>query len=168
MAFVGGEDVTADKLNRATEKIIARGRRTTTSGGSTGATIEVLRLDDIPIRAGYLYAICTNSLALQSTAANNTVRAEIRYTTDGSTPVAATTVIPGGATQQSPSVAGQSDNSAILALYAPGSNETLSLLLTVRRTTGAGTATIFADATNTIEMWVEQKGEDPGDTGVDL
>lgn len=168
MAFTGGEDVTADKLNRATEKVIARGRRTTTSGNSTGSSVAILRLDDVAVRAGYLYVIRTNSLAISTSVANNTVRAEIRYTTDGSTPSTSSTIIPGGVTQQVPESTTQSDNSSIHCLYAPGSDETLSLLLCVTRTTGSGNGFIFADATNVIEMWIEQGGEDPGDTGVDL
>lgn len=168
MAFAAGEIVTADKLNLATEKCKARGRRITTSSSSAGTTaVGVLRLDDIPIEGGYLYAIRTNALALQISTANNPVKAQIHYTTDGSTPTTSSTILPGGTTQSVPELTTQSDNTAILALYAPGSDETLSLLLAVRATI-AGNGSIFADATNTIEMWIENLGLDPGDTGVDI
>jgi hypothetical protein len=168
MAFTAGEVVTADKLNRATEKIIARGRRTTTSSNSTGTAVAILRLDDIAIRGGYLYAIRTNALALSTSVANNTIRAQIHYTTDGSTPTTSSSILPGGVTQQVPESTTQSDNSSIMALYAPGSDETLSLLLSVNRSTGSGNGFIFADSTNVMDMWVEQIGLDPGDSGVDL
>lgn len=168
MPIGAGEIVTADQYNRDTEKILNRGRRLTTSGGSTGTAVAVLRLDDIPIVGGYLYGIRTSPLALQCTSTGASCRAQIHYTTDGTTPTTSSTVMPGAVTQSISGAVSQSTNSPILGLYSPGSDETLSLLLSVIRSAGAGTVTIFADATNTIDMWVEQLGLDPGDTGVDL
>lgn len=163
-----GEIITADDYNADTEKVIARGRRITSSSASSGTTaVGVLRLDDKPIRGGYLYEIKTNALALQISDANDPVKAQIHYTTDGSTPTTSSPILPGGTTQSVPELTTQSDNTAILAWYAPGSDETLSLLLAVRATI-AGNGSIFADATNTIELVVENKGLDPGDTGVDI
>jgi hypothetical protein len=168
MPIGAGEIVTADQYNRDTEKIIARGRRLTTSGGSTGTAVAVLRLDDVPIAGGYLYGIRTSPRALLCTSTGASCRAQIHYTTDGTTPTTSSTVLPGAVTQSISGAVSQSTNSPILGLYAPGSAETLSLLLSVIRSAGAGTVTIFADATNTMDLWIENMGIDPGDTGVDL
>jgi hypothetical protein len=171
MALAAGEIVTADQYNRDTEKIVNRARRVTTSGNATttGVATAVLRLDDTTIAGGYLYGIRTSSLALQASAVGTYCRAQIHYTTDGSTPTTSSSVLPGAVTQTISAVVSQSINSPILGLYSPGSDEVLSLLLSIVRTGGtAGNVTIFADATNTIDMWIENLGLDPGDSGVDL
>lgn len=168
MAFAASEIVTADKLIRATEKCIARGRRLTTSSASTGAAVAVERLDGIQLRGGYLYEVRTNGLALDSSVNADIIRAEIRYTTDGSSADAADAVLPGAAIQQGQANNAQSENAPVIGFYAPGSDEILSIVLCVRRIVGTGNATIFADANNSMDLLVVNLGEDPGDTGVDL
>lgn len=168
MALAALQKVTAATYNTDIQKIVARGRRVTTTSNSTGTAVGVMRIDDVAIKGGYVYAVCTNSLALSTSVANNTIRAFVTYTTDGSTPTTSSSTLPGGATQQVPESTSQSDNSAIFALYPCGTDETLSLLLCVNRTTGSGNGFIFADATNIIDLWLINLGPDPGDTGVDI
>lgn len=167
MAFAAGEVVTADKLNRATEKCIARGRRITASSTTT-SIVGVLRLDGMAFRGGYLYGVFTNGLALDSDVNNDIIRAEVRYTTDGSSAGTGSSPLPGAAIQQRQTDAAQSENACLAGLYAPGSDETVSMLLVVRRISGSGNARIFADASNSTDMWIVNLGEDPGDTGVDV
>lgn len=167
MAFAAGEITTADKLNRATEKCIARGRRITASSTTT-SIVGVLRIDGMSFRAGYLYGVFTNGLALDSDVNNDIIRAEIRYDVTGASATTSSGALPGAAIQQRQTDAAQSENACLAGLYAPGSDETVSMLLVVRRITGTGNARIFADATNSTDLWVSNLGEDPGDTGIDV
>ena len=166
-----GEIATAAKWRRDTKKILGRARRTTDSSTSASTTlVAVLRLDDIPITGGRLHRISTSPLSLDSSTANDVIRASILYTTDGTTPTTSSTQLPGGIAQTSqPNAAAGEFPSAISTTYTPASDETLSLLLCVSRISGGGNCLIQANGTVTIiEILVTDLGIDPGDTGTDL
>lgn len=170
--FQSHELVTATKLNRAlrTGRCIGRARRITNSNTSTGTTrIPVLRLDDIPIVANRLYTICTNSTQIDGATNNDTLVIEILSTTDGSTPTITSSLLPGAASEVPQPNAASPVWGQIVTRYIPGSDETLSLLLTVKHGIGTGAMGLLANGTSSIiEMLVIDQGEDPGDTGVDL
>lgn len=168
MPIGGGDIVTADQYEADTEKVIARGRRVTSSAASTTSAVAILRLDDVPLRAGYYYEIRTNALGVRSTVANDAGRAFIVYTTDGSTPTTASPELPGSRVESTVAAANRSEHVTINAQYPAASVETLSILLCVARTAGTGNVTIVSDATNTIDLSIVSLGEDPGDSGVDL
>ena len=167
MPFLAGQTVTAADLNLATQKVIARGRRVTTSAGTT-TIVGIMRLDDKPVLAGRTYKISAGPIQLDSSVANDHIRGLIKYTTDGSTPTTASATLPGAVTE------GQQDNIAfgetrtIETTYTPAADETLSLLLCVQRINGTGTVTLVGSADFDFEMKIENAGEDVGDTGTDI
>lgn len=171
-----GEDVVTDltNLDQAIEAheadhphLVARARRLTSSSGTT-SEVGVLRLDDIPIKAGRAYRIYTSQLTPDTDTANDVVTVRIRHTTNGATPTTSSTILPcSNANVRLPDIA-NGESVVISTIYAPAVDETLSLLLCVARTAGSGTVLIFANGGYGIEIFVEDVGEDPGDTGVDI
>lgn len=168
MPALAGQTATAAQFNLDTTQIVAYAERTTDSSTTT-TIVGVLRLDDVPLTGGYLYKVMTSTLHLDSSAIDDHIEARITYTTDGSTPTTASSTLPGGRSQARQSVSASfGEDRAIQALYAPASDETLSLLLCVRRDSGTGSVGISGTGGFVIQMWVEQLGENPGDTGVDI
>lgn len=167
MPVLAGDTATAAQWNLDTlgGTLIARGRRETNSTTTT-SEVGVLRLDDIPILAGRTYIIDTSSLSMDGNTANDILRATIRYTTDGTTPTTSSTILV--LAQELQANASFSVFCNPRASYTPAGNETLSLLLTVARATGAGTVGMVGSATNPIELFVIDMGEDVGDTGTDI
>lgn len=145
--------------------VIARGNRQT---DKTGVTSEagVLRLDDISIKSGRLYRVYTNQM-LVGAGSGDVIALRLRYTTDGSTPTTSSTVL---RYVQIPEPAGTPTLTlSIGAFYAPGSDQTLSVLLTALRVAGtAANVTITGNADNPIELCIEDMGVDPTDTGTDV
>lgn len=172
--FSAGQVVTAAELETAIlpGTVIKRARRDTNSSPSTSATlVPVLRLDGVALTAGRLYGIQTSQLALDANAANDVMRAEIRYDTTGSAATIASARLPGSMAQALQANTSQSEDVTINTTYAPASNQTVSFLLCLSHpvATGATNATILADGDfNTIQILVIDLGLDPGDTGVDL
>jgi hypothetical protein len=168
MTALAGTTATAAEHNTDTRKIVARGSRATDSSATTGITA-VLRLDDIPIIGGRLYEIKTSSLHLDSTVIDDHIEARITYTTDGTTPTSGSTILPGAKTQGRQSVSASfGEDRVICTLYAPATDETLSLLLCVRRDSGTGSVSIGGLNGWLIDMWVTDMGEDPGNTGTSI
>lgn len=167
MALTALQKVTAAQYNDDTRKIIARGRRTSSSTPASAAQ-GVLRLDDIAVTGGRIYKVWTNTLVLLNSTAGNAASVRISYTTDGSTPTTASPMLCIGNTPDVPS-AGDGANVMLCGIFVAAPGDVLSLLLyTIRHVSGdAGNVSIFAGATP-IEMFVEDIGEDPGDTGVDI
>lgn len=147
--------------------ILARGRRTTTSTATT--TVQgVLRIDDIPIIGGHVHKVWSSALGLATSVNGDSIRVDIRYTTDGSTPTTGSSVLPGSAVQQRISSTGIVESATILTTYTPASDETLSVLLCVSRVSGTGNSAIFGDTSFSIDVVVEDYGIDSGDAGVDI
>lgn len=168
MTFLAGQRVTAEALNIALEKIIARGRRVT-NGGSNGVGTEtgVLRIDDIPVRAGYAYRVSTSNLNIDTNTADDEIHVRIRYTTDGSTPTITSAVL--GTVRITADDATFTPILPIVCFYFPAVDETLSLLLTCQRVNGAGTTSVFANGTTEYtDMILTNLGVDTGDIGTDI
>lgn len=168
MPFLALTNPTAGQLNRLGQAA-QRGRRIITSTGVTSTTdIGVLRLDDLAVTSGVLYVVMTCPLALDSSVANDEIGARIRYTTDGSTPTVASPILPGSQVAYRQVDVNVPEHKIICTTYTPAGNETLSLLLCVRRIAGTGTGNLFADGTDLIQLLVFTLGSDPGDSGVDI
>lgn len=146
--------------------MLARGRRIT---GSTTTTTEVgvLRLDDIPMVAGRIYKIYTSTLQLVSSVANDGISANLRYTTDGSTPTTSSTLLTAAA-RDGQSNATTGFGTIASALYAPAGTETFSVLLSVARVNGTGNCSISGSASFPIDLIIQDFGTDPTDTGTDI
>lgn len=170
--LASNETFTATKANTLglAGTCVGRARRITNSSTTTSTTrVAVLELDDIAIKAGRLYEISTSGLTIDGPTANDTMAIDILYTTDGSTPTTSSTVLPGSQIEIQQPNATPFASGSIHTTYTPAADETLSLLMCIRHTAGTGAMAINATGSATIcEMLVIDRGEDPGDTGVDL
>lgn len=165
-----GEYPTGAELELIVDEITSRGlyvysdRQTNSTGTTT--IVGVLRLDDYPVYAGRAYDLYTSNLRITG-GANDGVTCTLRITTDGSTPTTASTAIATGSAQCTS--ASVFENVILHRTYQPSSDETLSILLCVARTTGAaGNASIGGDATYPIQVKIKDVGESVTDTGVDI
>ncbi len=166
--FLAGQRLTAAALNLATNRLMYRGRRVSNSTGTT-SEIGVLRLDGIAAKAGRLYRIYTNNIGGDTSVANDGVRLNLRMTTDGSTAGTSSTIYTLSQTIV-PNIS-HADYMSVDFTYTPAVDETLSVLLTVARSNGSGTVVATggaAGAPGPIELYVEDMGVDPGDTGTDI
>jgi len=138
-----------------------------TSNSSTTTTeVGVLRIDDIVTTAGHRYEIKVNAIALHSTVNGDVVRANIRYTTDGSTPTTASTALTDAQLTVN-NTTFPTTNIASGSLVAT-LGQVLSVLLSVQRISGSGNAQILGSATFPIELYINDLGPDSGDVGVDI
>lgn len=147
--------------------VVKRGRRTTSTGTTTGE-IGALRVDSIPIKAGFFYKICTSPLFVVGTATADVNGCGIRVSTSGVATTAsgqlAQVQVPCGSTLHPPGFA------SMVIPYIAAVDQTLSVLLTVfRGTSGTGTASLQTNTSfPSVDLWVECRGLDTGDTGVVL
>lgn len=137
-----------------------------TNSSTTTTEIGVLRIDDIPILSGHRYVIETNSVTMHSTVTTDCLRMNIRYTTDGSTPTTSNTALCDA--QLTVNNNSFPTTSMAKGSYVPGSNQTLSVLLTIQRITGTGNAQLIGSSTFPIELYISDLGPDTGDVGVDV
>lgn len=162
------DSVTSAWKCMAGQGVIARGRRTNTSSGSSadGVDVAVLRVSNVLLRAGRLYKIWTTPLGLDSTSVNDEIAARIRYTTNATNATTASTILPGSNIQTRQTDANVAEHKAIQAPLT-GLDVTASFLLCVRRFAGAGSCAVYVDGVigDAIDLVIEDVGFDPGDTG---
>ncbi len=167
--ITAGQTLTASLLNSKFRKRVARARRTSNSSATTSTTsVGVLRLDDVPVKAGVNYAI-TYKLTGDTTTATDTLRTLIRRTTDGSTPTTSSTLLTGSGGETSFSSGSSGSTLTVTTDYTPVTDELLSLLLCIQH--NLGTSSMIAQADGGIfltEMYVDDMGDDPGNTGTSV
>lgn len=171
MTVSGGDIIFANDINALTDRdngvlpqgVIKRGRRITTTGSVTTTETGVLRIDSIPVYAGRLYRISTNGLNIDTSVDNDAASVRIRASTSGSASITSTLL---GTLRTTIDSATQSNILPDQAFFVASADGTLSVLLSLIRISGTGNIVIFCDATNYLDMVVEDMGLDPGDTGV--
>jgi len=147
--------------------VVKRARRVTNTATTTGE-LGALRLDSIPIKAGYFYKICTSPLFVVGTATADVNGVSLRASTSGVATTASGQLtqvqMPCGSTLHPPGFP------SIVLPYISAVDQTLSVLLSVLRgTSGTGTASLQVNTTfPSVDLWVECRGLDTGDTGVVL
>lgn len=164
-----GTLLTASVFNNKVRKRVARARRVSNSTATTSTTeVGVLRLDDIPVLAGHNYSIgyqCSMDVATVT----DTMRALIRFTADGSTPSTSSGVLAGSGSEGMVASATTTEAIFVETDYTPAADELLSVLLTIRHVIGTGNIILQADASVFhTQIWIDDMGDDPGDTGVDI
>lgn len=166
MPFLSGQTLTAYDLNLATRKVFARAARDSNTATTTTTELGVLRLNNVAMLGGRGYWISSSNFICDSTVVGDFMSVKIRYTIDGTTPGLSSPIL-AQTTGYCQGAAGQ-DCPDIRRYYAVGSNLTLSMLLTIVRVTGTGNVNLALANSNPIDMEIEDAGDDPGDTGVDL
>lgn len=149
--------------------IIARAERTTASGTTTAADAGVLRLDNIPYLSGRAYKIWTTVLHLDSSVANDEIRARLRQDVAGAAATVSSAILPGSTAHARQVDQNVSETDPIQTTYHPGSNQTGSILLCVGRIAGSGNVRLAnSDSDELIGIYVEDMGLAVSDTGVDI
>jgi hypothetical protein len=163
---VGGDFIDATLENdqmRAGLNSTVFGNRTSTKA-TAGAAVEIgyLRLDSVPLVAGYLYEVYAFNLRWDSTVATDHCRFNIRYSSTGAATTASTVF---ARSEGDPDLQSMPE---LKTLYSPSSTESGSFLLSFLRTSGTGTVTIQADDRG---VWLVVKcigTSGAGDVGVDV
>lgn len=154
------------KVSNRPRGVLARGRRTTGTSASSGTEVPFLRIDDVIVPAGRLIRVHTSSLMHVVSLDVQTFAVIARYTTDGSTPTITSPILSSEQLRMTESDFGETAELSVL--YAPAGNETLSVLLSVKRINGTGSGSLQASATQPIDLIIEDVGADPGNIGVSL
>lgn len=148
----------------AKKGIIARGRRSSSTGNITTTETGVLRLDNVPVVNGRIYKISTNGVNMDTSVDNDAATTRIRINTAGTATTSSTPVF--APLRQTIDNASQSNIVPLECFYVAGATGNISILLSMIRQTGSGNIILFASATDYLEIIVEDMGVDPGDTGV--
>jgi hypothetical protein len=154
-----------DRLEAAPQGVLENGyaNRQTNSTGTT-SIVGVVRLDNALLKTGRTYRIYTS--ALRATAgAGDAVEATIRVSTSGAATTGSTAI---ATDSQDIDDAATFEGLHPSAIRIPGSDETLSALLCIARTAGAGSASLGGAATYPIELIIEDVGAAVTDTGTDI
>ncbi len=160
-----GDNVLAGDMPR----IVARGRRSTVTGNITTTETGVLRLDNVPVRAGRAYLITTNNLNLDTTVSNDIAAARLRAVqATGTGTTASTSSTLAGQWRNTIDDSVYSNLGVAQAFWLPSSDGFLSVLLSAVRINGSGNIVMYANSVSgeLIDMAVLDLGTDPGDTGV--
>lgn len=147
-------------------RLLARGQRSAPKTGIAGTELGVVRVNTI-LPAGFTYRVSTNVLFVQSTL-NELARIDlrIRYTSDHTD---ATTGGIVGVLDRFITDAGSGNTYGNLFFYYFAVADTqFSTLLTVVRTTGAGTVTLSDSVNAGPSLFIEQVGILVDNTGVDV
>lgn len=167
--ITAGQTLTASLLNAKFQRCVARARRTSNSSATTSTTsVGVLRLDDIPIKASVNYRI-THKVTGDTTTSTDTLRTLLRYTTDGSTPTTSSTLLVGTGGETSFTSGSSGSTLIVVTDYTPVTDELLSVLLCIQH--NLGTSSMIAQADGGIfltEMYIDNMGDDPGNTGTNV
>ena len=155
-----------DEVSPLPQGVIARGNRDSNSSSTSGTTeLGVLRVDSIPVYAGRLYRIWTGPIIIDGSVANDAVRVILRGDTTGSATTSSTQLaISQGVV---PNIA-LPERFEIDIPYAPASDATLSVLLSIVRQSGTGVFQALGASTIPINLVISDEGLDPGDTGTDI
>lgn len=171
--LAAGQVLTATLLNSKLRKRIARAKRITNSTVSTSTTyIPVLRLDNVPLQAGRNYSVTWKG-HFQVATATDVLSAGLFHATDGTVATTSKSFLPGSTGNVDFAVVQQTPVVTVVVDYSPPVDQYLSLLLAFAHLSGGsgGTSNSFMVANNagfTTEIYVDDMGDDPGDTGTDL
>jgi len=149
--------------------IIARHRRTTSSTTTTTTTqtnAQGVCWLAATVKTGHLYRIGSPNVGVYTLAAGR-ARIQHTYTTDGSTPTAASTLL-ATSDESETTVGNKVFNRDLHTLYIPGTDHTIKVLLSIWNDVIAGTAGTFATSTWPTEIIIEHIGLDPGSTGTNI
>lgn len=143
--------------------VIARGRRTTSTGNVTTTETGALRLDSVPVYAGRVYRITTSNINLDTSVDNDSASVLLRLSTSGNATTSSTQI---GEMRNTIDSAAQSNKHVLNAYYYPSSDATISVLLSLVRKTGTGNIIILASGTEPCDLVIVDEGIAPSDTGV--
>lgn len=157
-------------LETGQQAYIKRGRRTTVPATVNLTETGILRIDNIPVRAGCIYNISTAELNLDvdsnNTIAVGRIRQFYQATSGGVCTVGNGTLV--SLNRMTQPNAAQSNVTTMNGIYIATADGFISALFTIVVQSGSGGITFFAAPTEPFDMFVQFGGIDPGDSGVVL
>jgi hypothetical protein len=160
---LAGDDVLPDDQPKG---IIAKHTRISQITGVTTTTeVGYMRIDSIPVRAGYTYEVIVPRVNLTASAVGGIGYARLRASTSG-TATTSSTIIGFYRNSQPTNISSTNTNGMIgtIEITATG---TLSVLLSVIALV-SGTVGLHGSGTEPCWMYVKEVGTTPADTGVDI
>lgn len=154
-------------LEAASQSLLARGRRITSTAGVTTTETGFLRIDNIPVLAGKVYQFLTTNMNVDTTVSNDIADVRLRLLYSASPGSPATT----SSTQichmrNTVDDATQSNVLPLNGFYVPSADGYISVLLSVVRVSGSGSIVVFCSGSEILDFTIQDIGTDPGDTGV--
>jgi hypothetical protein len=162
-----GQELLASTLNSAYPKgIVYRAKRSATKTGIT-TEVGVVRLDSITITSGRAYRITTGGMGLNSSVSEQAqIVARLRVDTTGAAATTSSTALGFDAVN---TLAGSGSGAGEVEFhYYASSSVTMSVLLTVVRSAGAGTITCTGPDAAGAEIVVEDLGLTVAASGTDI
>lgn len=144
--------------------LIKRAERET-APSTTTTELEVMRLDNIPLRVGLAYQFTCSNFVLDSSVNGDAVFSRLRMSTTGEATISSD--IFSGVQLPASSSSGQSVV-PIVKNYYPAQDEIMSVLMTVGRAAGTGNVSIVLGTGFPIELSVVCRGADTGNDVVVL
>jgi hypothetical protein len=146
--------------------LIAYGSRTTNTGTTTTTELAVLSLSNVNVKAGVAYHIYSSAFIFDSSVLGDTVRATLRFTTDGT--AATITSTPLTASELTVTGGGNQARTSLSKVYLPSDDQLLNIVMTVVRTAGTGSVDLQHVNGADIDIAVEAIGVAVADTGAAL
>lgn len=159
------ESIDADVELVDRKGIVAWVARTTPTGLFTTTETGVVRIDNIPVYAGRAYEIATSGANLDTTVDNDVAAARIRISTSGAATTASTQI---GQMRNTADNNFYSNVIPMQCFYFPGSDQTLSVLLSAVRLSGSGNISFFCSGVEILHLVVRDIGPAPAASGVVL
>jgi hypothetical protein len=164
-------DARATVLETSQQYVIKRARRTTPySTAIVGTETGILRLDDIPFRAGRVIQLTTTPIPITSTVANDIASIRIRILTSASPGGTVTTATGGILVKVRPTISNITTYPLMVlnAFYYAVSDGYMSAMISAQREAGTGNITLPISTTDNCDLVAQDAGIDPGNTGVSL
>jgi hypothetical protein len=162
-------DARVSALETSAQVVIARARRITATGNITTTETPVLRLDNIPVRAGKIYQINTSGINIDTDTANaiGTMKMRIAYAV-GTGTLATISSPQFGQMRNTVDDIVSSNIIPLSGFYIASADGYISILLACQRVGGSGNLVVFCASNEILDLVVQFGGADPGDTGVVL
>lgn len=151
-------------------RCVGRYYRTTTPSYATATEAGVLWLA-APVSEGHLYSIAAPSFGIYAAGSGYLLTGRIRYTLDGSVPIATSSPIATGSlwTHYVANSSGYVPTQSSYGLVYASATGTMRAMLTQIRSVGAGNCTIWPAASGgSVNLIVTDLGVDPGSSGTSV
>jgi hypothetical protein len=157
-------DARVSALEGTAPGLVAIHTRTSTSATVASATeLGVIRMDNIPVRAGYSYEVVMNRVAMTPSVVNLVGFARIRVN-QGATATTSSNPI-GFLRMAQATSASQTNTGAMIGVFNATADSTLSVLVTIALAFGTGTIQLHSSAAEPSTLHVKLIGPSVNDYG---
>jgi hypothetical protein len=146
--------------------IVAYGSRPSNTPTTTTTELAVLSLSNVEVKAGVAYHIYSSAFIFDSSVLGDTVRATLRFTSDGTAPTTAS--VPLTASELNVTGGGNQCRTSLSKVYLPTTDQVLNIIMTIVRTAGTGSVDFQHNNGSDIDITVEAVGVAVTDAGVAL